>query len=67
MKKAKAEITITITYEIDPKLYPKGYSPEECLAMDIKEFINDPGMILMIDDLKGSEINWKGRIIDINA
>ena len=62
VKKFKIEVTLTVEYEIDPKLYPKGYTPEECLAMDLRSFEDDPCMITMYNDIK-----VKGRIVDIHV
>ena len=62
MKKYKAEITFTISYEIKPRNYPKGTTIEECLGMDVAEFKAAPELAMEYDD-----IQVKGRIINVVA
>ena len=60
MKKYKVEMTFTFTYEMDPKNFPKGSSPEDCLAMDIGKFKAAPELAMEYDDIK-----VKGRVINV--
>ena len=62
MAKFKAEIKLTITYEGNPKLYPKGNTPEDCLRMDLAKFRDNPEYLL-----GEGEVQVKGRIIDVYA
>ena len=65
MKKYKAEVTYTVIYEIDPKSYSKGSTPEECLKKDLAAFEDDPEALFLIEDLRGSKETLKGRIISV--
>ena len=63
MKKYKVEMTFTISYIMDLKNYPRGSSPEKCLAMDIGEFEAAPEEALGFAD----SMQVKGRIINVIA
>ena len=64
MKKYKAEITFTATYEIFPEYYPDTYTPEECLASDLLNFRDDLGSLF---SMYNDEEQIKGRIIGVVA
>ena len=63
MKKYKVEMTFTISYIMDLKNYPRGSSPEKCLARDIEEFKAAPEEALEFTD----SMRVKGRIINVIA
>ena len=62
VKKYKVEMTFTISYIMNPKNYPEGSSPEECLGMDIAKFKAAPELSMEYNDIK-----VKGRIINVIA
>lgn len=55
----KAKITITFEYEIVPDYYPEGAAAEECLAIDLANFKDDP-----CEALANFDFVLKGELID---
>ena len=62
MKRYKAQVMFTATYEIFPEYYPDTNTPEECLASDLLNFRDDLESFL---STYKDEAQIKGQIIDV--
>jgi len=60
MKKARVTIVTTIEYDINPKFYKEGITPEECVEADVVGAEEDPFFYL---EMEGAEITVTGEVL----
>lgn len=60
----KARITITVEYELDPELYPEGFTHEEMINSDINQIEEGDFTVFDMDDgytIKGEVLKEESK------